>query len=202
MPEKDDSDEIAMLSRKPMAFFSHDSHAADDEKCKRLINRLGFEGYGRWWLLCELLAATDGHALPVQTDEDMLILSDSLGFKPDALDCDVQIDPDAVKRIINGIIGWVGTLPVDCKTAKMRDLSDALNRSASTAINGSVSELAVNECKRFIEQLIDLRLVRLTDGGEIVSDRMNENAAYFGRNRHNGSKGGRPRKNKTPDERM
>ena len=202
MTAKDEKAEIARFASKPMAFFSHDSHAADDEKCRRLINRLGLEGYGRWWLLCELLAATDGHKLTVQTDEDMLILSESLGFRPDLLDCDVQIDPDALKRIIDGLMRWVGTLPPDRDTAKMSDLSGALRRSCSTVLNGTMGDMAASECKRFIEQLIDLKLVRLTDGGEIVSDRMNENAAYFGRNRYNGAKGGRPRKNKTPDEGM
>ena len=202
MTAKDEQAEIERFASKPMAFFSHDSHAADDEKCRRLINRLGLEGYGRWWLLCELLAATDGHKLTVQTDEDMLILSESLGFKPDLLDCEVQIDPDSVKRIIDGIIRWVGSMPPDRETVMMSDLAKALKRSSTTVIRGSMSDLAAIECKRFIEQLIDLKLVRLTDDGEIVSDRMNKNSEYIGKKRSNGSKGGRPRKNKTPDEGM
>ena len=56
MSARDDA-AVAERAREPMAFFSHDSHAASDIKCRRLIRRFGMEGYGRWWLLCELLAA-------------------------------------------------------------------------------------------------------------------------------------------------
>lgn len=138
---------VAARAREPMAFFSHDSNAANDIKCRRLIHRFGMEGYGRWWCLCELLAATDGHAIPVQTDEDMMILADALRFQ-----------------------------------------------------GGKFNELvAVEDCKGFIDALVELGLVAVTDAGEVYSERMTRNAEYFGKNRANGAKGGRPRK-KRPSE--
>ena len=134
---------IAERSREPMAFFPHDSTASQDLKCQRLLHRRGFDGYGRWWRLCELLASTEGHEIPVETVEDICILAGALGF------------------------GTGGAFD---------------------------DRIAAEECRAFVDDLIDIGLVELEDGA-ISSTRMMKNAAYFGRQKHNGSKGGRPRKN-------
>lgn len=63
-----------------MAYFPHDSNASNDIKCQRLIRRLGWSGYGRWWRVCELLASNKGHVIPFSTEEDKLILGDVLQF--------------------------------------------------------------------------------------------------------------------------
>lgn len=70
--------EIERAAKRPMAFFPHDSNAADDIKCRRLIRREGAAGYGRWWRLCELLASADGHRIDTTTDEDLELLAESL----------------------------------------------------------------------------------------------------------------------------
>ena len=70
--------EIEAEAARPMRFFPHDSNAAQDIKCRRLLRRLGFEGYGRWWRLCEMLAAADGHRLSVETEEDAEIMAEEL----------------------------------------------------------------------------------------------------------------------------
>ena len=36
-------------------YFSHDSNAKDDPKCMLLIDQLGLEGYGIYWVLVEVL---------------------------------------------------------------------------------------------------------------------------------------------------
>lgn len=74
MPSVDD------LAAGSMAYFPHDSNAASDIKCQRLIMRRGFDGYGRWWRMCEHLASVKGHAVPFATDEDKLILGQVVGF--------------------------------------------------------------------------------------------------------------------------
>jgi len=71
-------DEIEEEAARPMAYFSHDSDAAHDIKCRRLIRRLGMAGYGRWWRLCELLAATDGHRLSIEAEEDAELYAEEL----------------------------------------------------------------------------------------------------------------------------
>lgn len=68
------------LAQDRLAYFPHDSNASNDIKCQRLIRRLGWSGYGRWWRVCELLASNKGHVIPFSTEEDKLILGDVLQF--------------------------------------------------------------------------------------------------------------------------
>ena len=77
MPTKDVLDAAA----NPMAWFQHDANAAQDLKCQRLLLRYGNTGYGAFWRLCEILASTKTHALPIETDEDWLILAQQIGMR-------------------------------------------------------------------------------------------------------------------------
>ena len=136
---------VHVLAQDPMAWFQHDANAAQDQKCQRLLFRYGNEGYGAFWRLCELLANTKTHSLPVETDEDWLILAQQIGMrKPGAFD----------------------------------EIS------------------SIDDCKGFINCLLDIGLLQRDGKGRIESARMQKNALYFGQQRANGAKGGRPRKNK------
>jgi hypothetical protein len=73
--------ELDEFAAEPIKYFSHDSNAHHDRKCKRLKRMYGFEGYGRWWQLCELLASADGHYLPSYTEEDWELIADDLEFE-------------------------------------------------------------------------------------------------------------------------
>lgn len=137
------------LATEPMLYFSHDSNASADIKCQRLIMRNGWDGYGRWWRLCEHLAATKGHAVPFATDEDKLILGGILGF----------------------------------------------------GASGFEAMITIEETTAFISCLLNIGLLVEDENGQLYSPRMVENSLYFGRQRANGSKGGRPKKNgKSADE--
>ena len=72
--------EIQTEASRPMAFFSHDTTASQDIKCRRLIRREGMSGYGRWWRLCELLGAADGHKLSIETTEDAELYAEELQY--------------------------------------------------------------------------------------------------------------------------
>lgn len=135
--------EVERLSDEPMAFFPHDADAANDMKCRKLIRRCGFEGYGRWWRLCELLASTSGHAIPVDTTEDLEILAEVLRFDS----------------------GGFG---------------DEL--------------VAAEECRFFIETLLEIGLLKRNKDMFVENSRMKNNALYYGQQRANGRKGGRPKK--------
>ena len=131
-------------AQEPMTFFSHDSNASQDVKCQRLIHRRGYDGYGRWWRLCEYLAAIKGHRIAFETEEDALILAGVLGFGQ----------------------------------------------------SGAFDEyMAIEDCKSFVEELLDIGLLERDEDGFLTNFRMLKNALYFGRQRANGRKGGRPRKN-------
>lgn len=46
-------------------YFSHDSNAKDDPKCMLLIDQLGLEGYGAFWILIEILREQPGYRCPI-----------------------------------------------------------------------------------------------------------------------------------------
>ena len=46
---------------KNNSWFSHDSNAKDDEKMMFLIEELGLEGYGIYWVLVEKLREEKGY---------------------------------------------------------------------------------------------------------------------------------------------
>jgi hypothetical protein len=48
---------------KEAYYFSHDSNARGDLKCSALIRDFGYEGYGLFWALIEILAEQDGYRL-------------------------------------------------------------------------------------------------------------------------------------------
>lgn len=73
-----------LAAMEPMAYFPHDANAASDSKCKRLIKRRGYSGYGRWLRLCELMAGEWGHHVPFATEEDVEMLADELRYGDDA----------------------------------------------------------------------------------------------------------------------
>ena len=46
-------------------YFSHDSNAKDDPKCMLLIDQLGLEGYGIFWVLIEVLRDQPNYSYPL-----------------------------------------------------------------------------------------------------------------------------------------
>lgn len=53
------------MAKKDAYYFSHDANAQDDPKCMVLIDQLGVEGYGIFWLLVEKLRAESEYKLPL-----------------------------------------------------------------------------------------------------------------------------------------
>lgn len=50
---------------KDAYYFPHDSNAKDDPKCVLLIEQLGLEGYGIYWVLIEVLRDQPDYSYPV-----------------------------------------------------------------------------------------------------------------------------------------
>ena len=50
---------------KDAYYFSHDSNAKDDPKCALLIDQLGMEGYGIYWMLIEVLRDQPDYKYPL-----------------------------------------------------------------------------------------------------------------------------------------
>lgn len=96
-----DSPEVQDAAREPMLYFPHDADSATDLKCRRLILRLGYEGYGRWWRLCEMMASTPGHAVPCATEDDRMLLCDEL-----------RCDEDELSALLDALADF-GLVPAD-----------------------------------------------------------------------------------------
>lgn len=93
-------DEAMEAGSDPLDYFPHDAWARMDVKCRKLIRRYGYEGYGRWWALCEIMASTSGHMVTVRTNEELDFLADDLGF-PDCESCKEFLDALACTGLIN-----------------------------------------------------------------------------------------------------
>jgi hypothetical protein len=112
-----DSSEVQDASMAPMMFFPHDADSASDFKCRRLILRLGYEGYGRWWRLCEMMASTPGHAVPCATEDDRMLLCDEL-----------RCDEDELSALLDALADF-GLVPADV-LAEGRIASERMTRNA------------------------------------------------------------------------
>ncbi len=54
-----------LSSTKDAYYFPHDSNAKDDPKCVLLIEQLGMEGYGIYWMLIEILREQPDYTYPL-----------------------------------------------------------------------------------------------------------------------------------------
>lgn len=52
--------------QKDSCYFSHDANAKDDYKCMLLIDQMGLEGYGIFWVLVETLREQKDYKYPLQ----------------------------------------------------------------------------------------------------------------------------------------
>lgn len=54
------------MLKKDAYYFSHDSNAKDDFKCMLLIEEMGLEGYGIFWILVETLREQENYKYPLK----------------------------------------------------------------------------------------------------------------------------------------
>ena len=99
------------LAADRLAYFPHDSNAANDIKCQRLLMRQGWSGYGRWWRVCELLASSKGHVIPFANSEDRLLLGKALQFGTGGVFDDLMCDEE-VTAFVNDLLD-MGLLQAD-----------------------------------------------------------------------------------------
>jgi hypothetical protein len=112
--------------KKDAYYFPHDSNAKDDPKCIMLIEQLGLEGYGIYWVLIETLRDQPGYCYPIQllpalarrfntTFEKMkavvlsynlfIVKDDILFFSQSLCDRMKSLEDKRVKRSLAGIKG-------------------------------------------------------------------------------------------------
>lgn len=72
--------------KKDSHWFTHDSNATSDQKIIALIAHYGYEGYGRWWRILELLRDQAGYHYDITPKFAYASLADALKMKtPDAV---------------------------------------------------------------------------------------------------------------------
>jgi hypothetical protein len=57
------ADDVGEKALKPLEYFKHDVHSHDNDKMDDLISDEGFDAYGRFWVLAELIASWHGHTM-------------------------------------------------------------------------------------------------------------------------------------------
>lgn len=98
-------------------FFTHDSNAKDSPSMLRLIDEMGMEGYGAYWMLMEVLRDCDGFRFPTRSVP--------------ALARRYGIDADKLDEVINGY-GLFDTDDDDCiHSADLDERMEAMSRVAT-----------------------------------------------------------------------
>lgn len=63
---KNERYKMSATLQKDTCYFSHDANAKDDYKCMLLIDQMGLEGYGIFWVLIETLREQKDYKYPLQ----------------------------------------------------------------------------------------------------------------------------------------
>jgi len=77
---------------KDVYYFSHDANARHDPKICALINKYRLEGYGRFWVVVEMLRNEDRYQLPLKP-----YVFDALAMQ---MQCDVSCAHDFIQQCI------------------------------------------------------------------------------------------------------
>jgi hypothetical protein len=56
------------MAKRKSPYFSHDADARHDPKILTLRSKYGFEGYGWWWTVVEIMRTQDGYHIPCDVD--------------------------------------------------------------------------------------------------------------------------------------
>ena len=78
---------------KDAYYFTHDANARHDPKIKSLINRYGIEGYGRFWVVIEMLREATRYKL-----EDKKYIWEALA---EQMKCEVKEGKQFVKDCVS-----------------------------------------------------------------------------------------------------
>lgn len=66
------------MNNKDAYYFSHDANARREDKCIALIAEYGYEGYGRFWALIEILREQPGYQIDIGSKFGYAKLADEL----------------------------------------------------------------------------------------------------------------------------
>jgi hypothetical protein len=95
--------------KNDLPYFSHDNNARRHPKMKALVAEFGFEGYGRFWVLNEKIAETNGAKINISKKLNRLDLANELGLDGGGLDKFLKFLSDPEIDLINIKDGFLTT---------------------------------------------------------------------------------------------
>jgi len=171
---------------KDAYWFSHDSNAKDDPKCMILIDQLGLEGYGIYWVLVETLREQPEykyplHLLPVLAKRyftsgekfqavvknyGLFLVSDDDFFFSESLNIRMQhLENTREKRKQAALTRWSKT---DANAMQLQCKSNALPM-LSKVKESKVKESKVNLSKEYIyNEFYDLEIEKSKNNEEYI----------------------------------
>ena len=159
--------------KKEAYYFSHDANAKDDPKILRLRMELGWEGYGLFWALIELLRNESDHRMRTHYK--------SIAFA-------LQTQEDSIKKIINDFdlfaledeYFWSESLLKRMELKEER--SEKARESAKKRWN---KDLDANAMRTHSERNADAMQLKESKGKEIKKNEIKENENILNEDTHN-----------------
>ena len=113
---------------KDALWFSHDSNATSDPKVAALILRFGFEGYGRWWRIVELLREQRDYRLEA-SKRTIICIASLLGIPEN----DAAMFIDAIASAEIGLLRFDGQFYWSDRLLRDMEKLDGIRQKKSAA---------------------------------------------------------------------
>ncbi|MCT7602302.1 DUF4373 domain-containing protein [Aliarcobacter butzleri] len=151
--------------KKETCYFSHDANAKDDFKVMLLIEELGLEGYGIFWVLIETLREQQNYKYPLRLlsvlarkynttlaklevvvkNYHLFVIEDDCFFYSSSLNRRMQKMEEAIEqRVIAG--------KISAAKRKQKQIEQLKQLEINLSVNDS-SERPLNECSTSVQQI-------------------------------------------------
>ncbi|MCG3693452.1 DUF4373 domain-containing protein [Aliarcobacter butzleri] len=155
----------ATNEKKETCYFSHDANAKDDFKVMLLIEELGLEGYGIFWVLIETLREQQNYKYPLRLlsvlarkynttlaklevvvkNYHLFVIEDDCFFYSSSLNRRMQKMKEAIEqRVIAG--------KISAAKRKQKQIEQLKQLEINLSVNDS-SERPLNECSTSVQQI-------------------------------------------------
>ena len=182
--------------KKETCYFSHDANAKDDFKIMLLIEELGLEGYGIFWILIETLREQQNYKYPLKLlsvlarkynttlaklevvvrNYHLFIIEDDCFFYSSSLNRRMQKMEEAIEqRVIAG--------KISAAKRKQKQIEQLKQLEINLSVNDS-SERPLNECSTSVQQIKEKKNKEKEIKSSIFSSDENEAEKFEQLNEH------------------
>ena len=182
--------------KKETCYFSHDANAKDDFKVMHLIEELGLEGYGIFWVLIETLREQQNYKYPLKLlsvlarkynttlaklevvvrNYHLFVIEDDCFFYSSSLNRRMQKMEEAIEqRVIAG--------KISAAKRKQKQIEQLKQLEINLSVNDS-SERPLNECSTSVQQIKEKKNKEKEIKSSIFSSDENEAEKFEQLNEH------------------